>query len=151
MNLSFSCVGTLVDDFWVVRYSIFGDDYRVNRDCGLRQNQESTREAILVMIFQLAKTHCQWRFSSHLGLCAQTHPDVRCGGSLVDDFWVVSYSVFGDDYRVNRDCARRRNQASAVEEVSLMISESAATLFSLSISESTRYLWADKSRRHLLR
>jgi hypothetical protein len=38
-----------------------------------------------------------------------------------------------------------------MEEVSLMISELATTQFSLSISESTGFLWADASRRQLLR
>jgi len=46
---------------------------------------------------------------------------------------------------------RGRIQASVVEEVSLMISESPTTQFYLSILESTWYLWADESRRKLLR
>jgi len=49
----------------------------------------------------------------------------------------VHYATFGDDYRVNRDCARVRNRASAGEAVSAMISKSAATQFSVTIIEST--------------
>jgi len=42
---------------------------------------------------------------------------------------------------------RRRNQASAREVVLVMIFESAATQFSMSISESTGTVCADQSRR----
>jgi hypothetical protein len=42
-----------------------------------------------------------------------------------------------DYYRVNKDCARIRNQASTGEAVSAMISKSAATMFSVTINEST--------------
>jgi acyl-coenzyme A synthetase/AMP-(fatty) acid ligase len=54
-----------------------------------------------------------------------------------DDFEVGSDSVFGDDYRDNRDCARVRNRASAGEAVSATISRSAATTFSVTIIKST--------------
>ena len=39
--------------------SVFGDDYRVNRDCAHRQNQASAGEAVLVTIFELEETHCR--------------------------------------------------------------------------------------------
>jgi hypothetical protein len=65
-----------------------------------------------------------------------TNPDVSCGGSLVDYFWVVHYTAFSDNYRVNRDCARVLNRASAGEAVSATISKSAATSFSVTIIES---------------
>ena len=61
----------------------------------------------------------------------------------------MSYSVFGDDYGDNRDCGRRRNQASAGEALLVTIFESAATQFSVSISKSTRTLCADQSRGKL--
>ena len=44
---------------------------------------------------------------------------------------------------------RGLNQASAVEAVSVMVSESAATLFSLEISKSTGTLCYDESTRQL--
>jgi acyl-coenzyme A synthetase/AMP-(fatty) acid ligase len=68
---------------------------------------------------------------------ALTNPDVSCGGSVVDYFLFLNYAAFGDDYRVNRDCARIRNRASAGEAVSALISKSAATQFSVMIIEST--------------
>jgi acyl-coenzyme A synthetase/AMP-(fatty) acid ligase len=65
------------------------------------------------------------------------HPDVSCGGILVDYFCFLHYAAFGDDYRVNRDCALVRNRTSAGEAVSAMIYKAAATLFSVTIIEST--------------
>jgi hypothetical protein len=70
-------------------------------------------------------------------LFALINPDVSCGGSLVDYFLFLHYAAFGDDYRVNRDCARIRNRASPGEAVSAMISKAAATQFSVTIIEST--------------
>jgi hypothetical protein len=72
-----------------------------------------------------------------MGLFALINPDVSCGGSLVDYFLFLHHVGFGDDYRVNRDCARVRNRASGGEAVSAMISKSAATQFSVTIMEST--------------
>jgi hypothetical protein len=40
-----------VDNFQGGRDSVFGDDYRVTRDCAHRQIQASTGEEVLVMIF----------------------------------------------------------------------------------------------------
>ena len=68
---------------------------------------------------------------------ALTNPDVSCGGSVVDYFLFLNYAAFGDDYLVNRDCARVRNRASAGEAVSAMISKSATTQFSVTTIEST--------------
>jgi len=48
-----------VDNFQVGSDLVFGDDYRVNRDCAHRQNQASAGEAVLVMIFELEETHCR--------------------------------------------------------------------------------------------
>jgi hypothetical protein len=70
-------------------------------------------------------------------LFALINPDVSCGGSLVDYFLFLHHVGFGDDYRVNRDCARVRNRASVGEAVSAMILKSAATHFSVTIIEST--------------
>ena len=71
------------------------------------------------------------------GLFVLINTDVSCGGSLVDYFLFLHYAAFGDDYRVNRGCARVRNRASAGEAVSPMISKSAATQFLVTIIEST--------------
>jgi len=84
-------------------------------------------------------------------MCAQTNPSFSWGSSFDDDFGVGSDSVLGVDFIVNMDCVLGRIQASDVKEVSVLISESGTTQFSLSISESTGYHWADESRRHLLR
>jgi len=78
-------------------------------------------------------------------LFALINPDVSCGGSLVDYFLFLHYGAFGDDYRVNRDCARVRKRASAREAFSAMISKAAATMFSLTITESTGIVRIDKS------
>jgi len=103
----------------------------------------------------------QWRFQtreqlsfrcwflSQLGLYTLTNPGVSCEGSLGDDLWVFSNSVFGDDYQVNRDCVRRQNRASAGEPVSVTISEPRATQFLVAIFELSKTVCADESRRHL--
>jgi hypothetical protein len=81
-------------------------------------------------------------------VCA-ANPGVSCEGSLGDDLWVFSYSVFGDDYRLNMDCVRRQNRASAGEAVSLMILEPWAINFSVAISESSGTLCVNESTRQL--
>jgi hypothetical protein len=52
-------------------------------------------------------------------------------------------------YRVNKDCARIRNQASAGEAISSTISKAAATLFLVMIIESTGIVRTDKTRHQL--
>ena len=47
------------------------------------------------------------------------------------------------------DCVRRQIQASTREAVSVMISKSVATQFSMKISESTSVVWADESTSYL--
>jgi hypothetical protein len=54
-----------------------------------------------------------------------------------------------DYYRVNKDCARIRNQASAGEAISSTISKAAATLFSVMITESTGIVRTEKTRHQL--
>jgi len=54
-----------------------------------------------------------------------------------------------DYYRVNKDCARIRNKASAGAAVSSIISKAAATPCSVTITESTRIVRTDKSRHQL--
>jgi hypothetical protein len=82
-------------------------------------------------------------------LFALINPDVSCGGSLVDYFLFLHYAAFGDDYRVNKDCARVRNRASAGEAVSAMISKAVVTMFSMTITESPGIVRTDKSRHQL--
>ena len=52
-------------------------------------------------------------------------------------------------YRVNKDCARIENQSLAGESVLSTISKAAATLFSVTITESTGNVRRDKSRHQL--
>ena len=47
------------ENFQGGRDSVFGDDYRVNRECAERQIQASAGEAVLVLIFKLDETHCR--------------------------------------------------------------------------------------------
>jgi hypothetical protein len=54
----------------------------------------------------------------------------------VDYILFLHYAAFSDDYRVNRDCARVRNRASAGEAVSAKISKAGETQFSVTITES---------------
>jgi hypothetical protein len=89
------------------------------------------------------------RFRSQQGFCALTNPRISLRSTVVDVFWVSSYSAFGDDFGVNRDRVRGRIQPSAGEAVSLTVYESAATQFSLAISDSTGTLCADESLHQL--
>jgi hypothetical protein len=89
-------------------------------------------------------------------LCARTKPSFSWGSGFRDDFQVGNDSVFGDDnrvnrgfYRVNKDFARIRNKASAGEAVSSTIYKTAATPFSVTITESTGIVRTDKSRHQL--
>jgi len=78
-----------------------------------------------------------------------TNPCVNSGSSFGDFFWVDSYLVFVDYFKVNRGCVHWRIHASALETVLVMNTESAVTQFSLTISDSTGADCADKSMRHL--
>jgi hypothetical protein len=53
----------------------------------------------------------------------RTKPSFCWGSGFRDDFQGGCDYVFGDDYRVTRDCAHRQIQASAGEEVLVMIFE----------------------------
>uniref|UniRef100_B9N8Y5 Uncharacterized protein n=1 Tax=Populus trichocarpa TaxID=3694 RepID=B9N8Y5_POPTR len=65
------------------------------------------------MVSDSAATQLLVMISDQPRLYARSNPVFTCGGSLVDYFSVGRVSVFGDNYRVNRDCGHRRNQASA--------------------------------------
>jgi hypothetical protein len=49
------------------------------------------------------------------------YPSISFGSGFVDNFQRGCDSIFGDDYRVTMDSAHRQIQASAGEEVLVMI------------------------------
>jgi len=149
LGLCISCKSNLVDYFWVVSYSVFGDDYRVNRDWRADKTKRQLGKLLWWWFSSRQWLSFRWQLPSQLGLCVLTNQGVSCGGSLSDDFWVVNYSVFYDDYRVNRDCASIWNQASAGEADSVTIFKSAAIQFLGSIFESTGIVCADQSRHQM--
>jgi hypothetical protein len=61
----------------------------------------------------------------------------------------MDYRVNRDYYLVNKECARIRNKASAGEAVSSTISKTAATPFSVTITESPGIVRTDRSRHQL--
>jgi len=83
------------------------------------------------------RTSFRWLFMSQLGLLVLTNPRVTFGIGFVDNFGDGSGSVFINNFWVNRGWARWRIHALPLEVVSLMISQSAPTQFSLTFSEST--------------
>jgi len=84
-------------------------------------------------------------FLSQQGLCALKNPRVTCGSGLVDDFQGDNDSIFLDYILLNRGCVLSRIHTSHVEAFSMMISESAATQFSLAIFESLGAVCNDES------
>jgi hypothetical protein len=90
----------------------------------------------------------RWWFLSPQGLFLLLNPCVPRGSSFVDNFWVGSDLVFIVVFWVHRGCWRCRIHASPMEAVSLRISKSTTTQFSLIISESIGAVGAVKSMRH---
>jgi hypothetical protein len=86
-------------------------------------NRDCVRGRISLKVSESATTQFSLAILQSTGIFTTTNPCVSYRGRLVDYFSVVSYTVFGDDYRVNRDCARRRIKASAGEAVSVKISD----------------------------
>jgi hypothetical protein len=78
-----------------------------------------------------------WLFLSQHGLGALMNQRVTFRSCFVDFFWV------------KRGCERFWIHASLLEGVSVTISESAATQFSLTISDSVWAVGVDESTRHL--
>jgi hypothetical protein len=76
-----------------------------------------------------------WIFLSENGLCALTNHSLSSASSFGDDFFGMD-SIFLDYFLVNKGCVRWRIHASALEAVSVMISDYTASQFSLTISES---------------
>jgi hypothetical protein len=128
-----TCGWSVVDYFLFVHYTAFGDDYRVIKDRARVLNRASAGEAVSATISKSAATTFsvtiiestglpsqQGLLPSQQGLCAHTEQSISRGSGFVNNFQ-GNDSVFGDDYRVNRDCAHRQNQASAEEAVLVMI------------------------------
>jgi len=67
------------------------------------------------------------------GLFALSNPCLTRGSRFVDDFLFCSDSVFVDDFKAHMGSLRCQIHASPVEAVSVMISDSTATLFLLMI------------------
>jgi len=88
-------------------------------------------------------------FLTQQGLCALTNPCITCGCSFLDNFWVGNDSVFLDYFWITRGYVRWWINVSPVEAISVTISESAATFFSLTICESTWAVCDDESMRQL--
>jgi len=77
------------------------------------------------------------------------NPRVTCGSSFVDCFWFVYGLVFVDYFWIKRGRVLSRIQASLMEGVSLLISESAPTPFLLLFSKSKGAASASESTCHL--
>jgi len=101
------------------------------------------------MILRRQRLSFPWLFLSQHGLYALSNPCITSWSSFHDDFWVGSDSAFVDYFRVKKGCVHWWVYVSALELVSVMNSESAATRFSLTISNSTRAMCADESMCHL--
>jgi hypothetical protein len=91
----------------------------------------------------------RWLFQSQKRLCALTSPCVSSGTSFGDEFWGGSDSVFLHYFWVNRGGVRWRIHASVLEAVSVTISESVTTQFSLIVSDAIRAVCANESMRQL--
>jgi len=115
-------------------YRVNRDYYRVNKDCVCICNQASALEAVSATISKSAATTFSVTIiestgiTESIGIITESTRTVRAygtkhhlGNGFVDNFQGGSDSVFGDDYRLNRDCAHRQIQASAGEEVLVMI------------------------------
>jgi len=83
------------------------------------------------------------------GVGVLTNPRVTFGSCFVDDFPVGTDFVFVDFFSLNKCCECWWIHASPMEAVSVMISESAAAQFLLTISESKGAVCSHESRRHL--
>jgi len=70
---------------------------------------------------QQGLTSQQGLLPSQQGLCAHTEQSISWGSGFVNNFQGGSDSIFSDDYRVNKDFTHRQIQASAGEEVLVMI------------------------------
>jgi len=86
---------------------------------------------------------------SQKGLCGLTNAFVSCENSFRGRFCEGTDSVFLDCLGVTRGCLGCRIHSPPVKAVSDAISKWAASQFSLTVYESTRAVWSDKSIHHL--
>ena len=119
-------------------------------------------EGVSLIFFYSSITLLSVTITLSTGTVRAYETELQLGSGFRDDFQVGSDLVFGDDYRVNRDyrvkrdyyrvnkdCARIRNKAPAGEAVSSTIYKAAATLFSVTITESTGIVRTEKTRHQL--
>ena len=112
-------------------------------------------EGVSLIFFYSSITLLSVTITLSTGTVRAYETELQLGSGFRDDFQVGSDSVFGDDYRVNRDyrvnkdCAPIRNKAPAGEAVSSTIYKAAATLFSVTITESTGIVRTEKTRHQL--
>ena len=127
-SLSNPCVtrgSSFVDYFWVGSDSVFVNDFWSHRGSLRCRTVPHPWKQFCWWFLRRQRLSFRWWFLSWQGLFVLSNPCVTLGSSFVDDFWVHSGSLL---------C---RIHTSPVEVVSLMISESTTTLFSLIISETT--------------
>jgi len=119
-------------------------------------------EAVSFIIFDSSITLLSVTITESTGTVCAYETELQLGKQFGDNFQGRSDSVFGDNYRVyrdyrvnkdyyrvNKDCARIENQSSAWEPVLSTIYKAAATLFSVTLTESTGNVRRDKSRHQL--
>jgi hypothetical protein len=77
--------------------------------------------AVSLIIFYSSTTLLSVMITESTGTVHAYETELQLGSGFRDDFQGSCDYVFGDDYRVTRDCAHRQIQASAGEEVLVMI------------------------------
>ena len=115
-------------------------------------SHESRRHRWKVFRWPFVSRHrprCRWPFLSQQGLRVLPNPRVTFERCFSDYFWVGSDSIFVEYFSVNGGCGRWRIQASPLESVSLTISKTTGSQFSLTVSKSSPAGSADESMRHL--
>jgi hypothetical protein len=122
---------TFGEDFWEGSDSVFLHCFWVNRCCVRWGFHASSPEAVSKVISEGQRLSFLWLFMSKQGLCGLTNPFITCENSFGGYLWLGGDSVFLDCLWVNRGCVRWRIHWSPLQTFSGMISERAATLFSL--------------------
>jgi hypothetical protein len=123
--------------------------FYVNRGCKRWWIHASPVEAVWLTISESTVDQFSLTISESTGVGVLTNTRVTYGSGFADDFWVCSGSIFVDYLWIKRGCVLSQIQASPVEGVSLMISESAPTLFLLNFSKSTGATSASEYTHHL--
>jgi len=173
MNPSVASWSSFDDDFLISSDIVFLEYFLVNRGSVRCRIQASALQAVSMMISVVAAVVCAdesirrlwklflWRFlnrhrlrfprlfMSQQGLRTLMNPCVNSGSCFGNDSWIHSNSVFLYYLCVNRGCVRWRIQASALQAVSVMISEVAAIQFALNIFEWIGAVCTDESKRQL--